>query len=79
MAVKVQRPGVLEEISCDLFVLRSAATLLQNLPSVKSDLEAVLDNWASRFFDELDYIQEAFLLSLIAPPNLWLTTYKLTD
>lgn len=58
VAVKVQRPGVLEEICCDLFVLRSCASILQKLPRNQSDLEAVLDNWARRFFDELDYIQE---------------------
>ena len=58
VAVKVQRPGVLEGISRDLYVLRRLASLMQALPTVHSDLEAVLDNWARRFFDELDYVQE---------------------
>lgn len=58
VAVKVQRPGVLEGISRDLFLLRQGARAFQSLPSVQSDLVALIDNWAIRFFDELDYVQE---------------------
>ncbi|GAQ81957.1 Putative protein kinase superfamily protein [Klebsormidium nitens] len=58
VAVKVQRPGVLEEISRDLYVLRILAAAAMNLKIANSDLVAVLDNWAGRFFDELDYVQE---------------------
>lgn len=58
VAVKVQRPGVLEGICLDLYILRLMAGASQRLPNVHSDLEAVLDNWARRFFDELDYVQE---------------------
>jgi len=58
VAVKVQRPDVLEGISRDLFLLRNAAQALQCLPSLQSNLVALLDNWAFRFFDELDYVQE---------------------
>eukprot|EP00897_Mesotaenium_endlicherianum_P000433 jgi/Mesen1/10390/ME000081S09789 len=58
VAVKVQRPRVLEAISRDLFVLRSLAGLAQRLPAVHSDLVELLDTWATRFFDELDYVQE---------------------
>lgn len=58
VAVKVQRPGVLEGICCDLLVLRIMAQAFQKLPNVHTDLLDVLDTWARRFFDELDYIQE---------------------
>ena len=58
VAVKVQRPGVLEGISLDLLVLRLMAGLVQRAPRVYSDLEELLDNWAARFFDEMDYVQE---------------------
>ncbi|GLJ48114.1 hypothetical protein SUGI_1015930 [Cryptomeria japonica] len=58
VAVKVQRPGVLEGISRDLFLLRNASQALQSLPFIESNLVALLDNWAFRFFDELDYVQE---------------------
>lgn len=58
VAVKVQRPGVLEGISRDLFLLRQGARALELIPSVQSDLVALIDTWAFRFFDELDYVQE---------------------
>lgn len=58
VAIKVQRPGVLEGISRDLYLLRVAATALQKLPQLDTDVIALLDTWALRFFDELDYIQE---------------------
>jgi len=68
VAVKVQRPGVLETVSVDLFILRSVATFLKGLASPKrnsageevggTDFVALLDEWASRFFEELDYVKE---------------------
>lgn len=58
MAVKVQRPGVLEGISRDLFLLRIGAWLFEQIPMVQSDMVGLLDTWAIRFFDELDYVQE---------------------
>lgn len=64
VAVKVQRPGVLEGISRDLFLLRTSAKVFQLIPLIQSDLVGLLDTWALRFFDELDYVQEVFSLSL---------------
>ncbi|KAH7278617.1 hypothetical protein KP509_38G049100 [Ceratopteris richardii] len=58
VAVKVQRPGVLEGICRDLYILRIVARFAQSLPNVRSNLVALLDTWALRFFDELDYIRE---------------------
>ncbi|KAL3677092.1 hypothetical protein R1sor_027040 [Riccia sorocarpa] len=58
IAVKVQRPGVLQGISLDLYLLRAGARVFQRFPGVQSDLIGLLDNWAVRFYDELDYIQE---------------------
>jgi aarF domain-containing kinase len=58
VAIKVQRPGVLEGISRDLFLLRQGARVVELIPSVQSDLVALIDTWAFRFFDELDYVQE---------------------
>lgn len=58
VAVKVQRPGVLEGICRDLYLFRSGARIVQSIPNVRSNLVALLDNWASRFFDELDYVRE---------------------
>lgn len=58
VAVKVQRPQVLEGISRDLYVLRIVAGLMCHLPNNHTDFRDVLDTWARRFFDELDYMQE---------------------
>ncbi|KAG0591725.1 hypothetical protein KC19_1G196600 [Ceratodon purpureus] len=75
VAVKVQRPGVLEGISRDLFLLRIGAWLFQQVPMVQSDMVGLLDTWAFRFFDELDYVQEAhngiqFLDNMKSLPNV---------
>nr|PNR54038.1 hypothetical protein PHYPA_007714 [Physcomitrium patens] len=59
VAIKVQRPGVLEGISRDLFLLRIGASIFQKVPIVQSDMTGLLDSWAFRFFDELDYVNEA--------------------
>uniref|UniRef100_A0A7S3R8B9 Protein kinase domain-containing protein n=1 Tax=Dunaliella tertiolecta TaxID=3047 RepID=A0A7S3R8B9_DUNTE len=61
VAVKVQRPGVLETVTVDLFIIRSVGLLTREfLPSVQARLDIVglLDEWASRFFEELDYVKE---------------------
>lgn len=64
VAVKVQRPGVLEGICRDLYLFRSGARIVQSIPNVRSNLVALLDNWASRFFDELDYVREVYLIHI---------------
>jgi aarF domain-containing kinase len=38
VAVKVQRPGVLDAVALDLYLMRSAALALQNLPEVRGNL-----------------------------------------
>ncbi|MCO5553207.1 hypothetical protein L7F22_006728 [Adiantum nelumboides] len=60
VAVKVQRPNVLGTVCLDLFIVRALALGWQRLPSHgSSDLISFIDHWASHFFQELDYIQEA--------------------
>lgn len=60
VAVKVQRPFVLETVSLDLYLLRNLGLQLRKLPFLKdrTDLVALLDEFAGRFYDELDYEQE---------------------
>ncbi|MCO5587978.1 hypothetical protein L7F22_041931 [Adiantum nelumboides] len=75
VAVKVQRPGVLEGICRDLYILRIGAQLAQSIPNVRSNLVALLDNWAVRFFDELDYVREGenaiqFAKNMESLPNI---------
>ena len=60
VAVKVQRPYVLETVTIDLFIIRAIGEFLKRFPdSVQTDVVALLDEWALRFFEELDYEHEA--------------------
>ncbi|QDZ25764.1 UbiB-like protein kinase [Chloropicon primus] len=61
VAVKVQRPYVLETVTIDLFIVRSVGKAIGDLfPNLKKrvDIVALLDEWAARFFEELDYVKE---------------------
>jgi aarF domain-containing kinase len=57
VAVKVQRPFVLETVSLDLYLLRKFGKFLRNFEYLRqrTDLVALLDEFASRFYEELDY------------------------
>ena len=61
VAVKVQRPYVLETVTIDLFIVRSIGKAIGAwFPNLKErvDIVALLDEWAARFFEELDYVKE---------------------
>lgn len=60
VAVKVQRPGVLETVSLDLYLARQIGLIVRKFPAISQKLDAValLDEFAFRFFQELDYNQE---------------------
>lgn len=57
VAVKVQRPGVLETVSLDLYLARELGMIARNFPALSQRLDAValLDEFAYRFYQELDY------------------------
>lgn len=59
VAVKVQRPGVQAAIALDILILRFLAGLLRRAGKLNTDLQAVVDEWASSLFREMDYIKEA--------------------
>ncbi|XP_020080986.1 uncharacterized aarF domain-containing protein kinase At1g71810, chloroplastic [Ananas comosus] len=59
VAVKVQRPGVQAAISLDIYILRYVAGLVRRVANLNTDLQAVLDEWASSLFREMDYRAEA--------------------
>ncbi|KAM1002225.1 hypothetical protein EV1_002596 [Malus domestica] len=59
VAVKVQRPGVQAAISLDILILRFLAGLLRRIRKLNTDLQAVVDEWASSLFREMDYRTEA--------------------
>lgn len=73
VAVKVQRPDVLEQIALDLFLLRVIAGPLKEWQNLNSDLVGLVDDWGRGFVDELDYKREAtnardFLKSISTTP-----------
>ncbi|KAJ8619240.1 hypothetical protein MRB53_015426 [Persea americana] len=59
VAVKVQRPGVQAAISLDIFILRYLAGFIRRVAKLNTDLQAVVDEWASSLFREMDYRIEA--------------------
>jgi len=59
VAVKVQRPDLLTAIELDIYIMRRLALWAKNnLTKLRSDLVAIVDELASRIFEELNYIQE---------------------
>ena len=60
VAVKVQRPAVLETVSLDLYLARELGMLARIFPALVQRLDAValLDEFAYRFYQELDYVVE---------------------
>ncbi|KAI9114956.1 hypothetical protein K1719_013969 [Acacia pycnantha] len=58
VAVKVQRPFVLETVTIDLYVIRNLGLVLRRFPQVSLDVVGLVDEWAARFFEELDYVNE---------------------
>lgn len=59
VAVKVQRPGVKTAIALDVLVLRQLAVVIRQWRKLNTDLPALLDEWATSLFRELDYRSEA--------------------
>jgi aarF domain-containing kinase len=57
VAVKVQRPAVLETVSLDLYLARQVGMLVRKIPALAQRLDpvALLDEFAYRFYQELDY------------------------
>ncbi|KAJ1449624.1 ABC1 family-domain-containing protein [Pelagophyceae sp. CCMP2097] len=60
VAVKVQRPFVLETVSLDLYLVRQLGLAARAFPALSSRLDIVelLDEFAGRFYAELDYVVE---------------------
>ena len=59
-AVKVQRPGLREQITLDLYIVRNIAFWLKNnIGLIRSDLVALIDELGKRVFEEMDYLNEA--------------------
>jgi predicted unusual protein kinase regulating ubiquinone biosynthesis (AarF/ABC1/UbiB family) len=61
VAIKVQRPNLIPTITLDLYVLRFLAALTQPLLPVNlgADLRGIIDEFGSKLFEEIDYVNEA--------------------
>jgi predicted unusual protein kinase regulating ubiquinone biosynthesis (AarF/ABC1/UbiB family) len=59
VAVKVQRPDILENIALDMHILRSIAPVVKSIAGLQSDLVGIADDWGTGFVNELDYLKEA--------------------
>ncbi|NER78640.1 MAG: AarF/ABC1/UbiB kinase family protein [Leptolyngbya sp. SIO1D8] len=60
VAVKVQRPGLAQRITLDLYILRRFAEwATNNISQIRSDLVGIMDEFGARIFEEMDYAHEA--------------------
>jgi len=58
VAIKVQRPNIMEKIALDMRLVREFGALLKRFVNLNTDLVGTVDAWGAGFIDELDYIQE---------------------
>ncbi len=59
VAVKVQRPGLAEQITKDIYILRILANwATNNVSQIRSDLVSIVDEFGTRIFEEMDYTHE---------------------
>ena len=59
VAVKVQRPQVLQNVALDLYMMRSLAPMWKKSQDINTDLVGLVDAWGEGFVNELDYKAEA--------------------
>ncbi|MFB6275275.1 MAG: ABC1 kinase family protein [Halothece sp.] len=61
VAIKVQRPDLYRRIAIDLYILRKiAAFATNNIKRIRSDLVAIMDEFADRIFEEMNYAHEGY-------------------
>lgn len=59
VAVKVQRPGLAQRITLDIYILRQIAQwATKRVSQVRSDLVGIMDEFGARIFEEMDYTHE---------------------
>src|SRR6476469_6846820 len=59
VAIKVQRPGLAENIGLDIYILRRVAVWAQNnFKIIRSDLASIMDELGERIYEEMDYTHE---------------------
>ncbi|MEN9201930.1 MAG: AarF/ABC1/UbiB kinase family protein, partial [Thermostichus sp. DG02_1_bins_55] len=59
VAVKVQRPDLIGRISLDMYIIRGLAVWAkQTFRHIRSDLVGIVEEFAGRLYEEMDYTQE---------------------
>jgi predicted unusual protein kinase regulating ubiquinone biosynthesis (AarF/ABC1/UbiB family) len=59
VAVKVQRPDLAQRIAIDIYIMRGLAAWAQRtIKQIRSNLVGIIDEFAGRLFEEMDYTQE---------------------
>ncbi|RZM75254.1 ABC1 kinase family protein [Leptolyngbya iicbica] len=68
VAIKVQRPRLLPVLTCDLFIMRFAAQSLGWLLPLNlgHDLTLIVDEFGTKLFEEIDYLNEGRNAELFA-------------
>jgi len=59
VAVKVQRPGLASLLPVDMYILRRIAAVGRKQLKLRSDLVSIVDEFAERLFEEINYNTEA--------------------
>jgi predicted unusual protein kinase regulating ubiquinone biosynthesis (AarF/ABC1/UbiB family) len=59
IAIKVQRPNIMNQIALDMHLLREFAGPAKRIFNLNTDAAGTVDAWGGGFVDELDYLQEA--------------------
>lgn len=59
VAVKVQRPTVERDAALDVYILRKLAEFMKKRFKLRSDVVGIVDEFASRLWEEIDYLNEA--------------------
>lgn len=59
VAIKVQRPNIMEQIALDMHLLREMGSIAKRVFNLNTDTVGTVDAWGTGFVDELDYHSEA--------------------
>lgn len=66
VAVKVQRPGIEEAIGLDFYLIRGLGDFINKyVDIITTDVVALIDEFARRVFQELNYVQVSSSLNTI--------------
>lgn len=66
VAVKVQRPGIEEQVGLDFYLVRGLTILVDRYVSIiTSNVTDLLDEFARRVYQELNYVQVCFCITLL--------------